>query len=38
MSVSVILGEILFAAHKVRRGLILGVPVAMVLGILWVII
>ena len=34
MSISVILGEILFAAHKARRGLILGTPAAMAVGIL----
>ena len=38
MSISVILGEILFAAHKMRRGLILGTPAAMVIGILVMII
>ena len=38
MSISVILGEILFAAHKARRGLILGTPAAMAVGILVMII
>lgn len=34
----VILGEVLFAAHKMRRGLILGTPAAMVVGMLVMII
>jgi len=34
----VFLGEVLFAAHRMRRGLILGTPAAMVVGILVMII
>ena len=34
----VILGEVLFAAHKMRRGLILGASAAVVVGMLVMIV
>ncbi|WEK56500.1 MAG: hypothetical protein P0Y52_07995 [Candidatus Brevundimonas phytovorans] len=38
MLISTILGEILFAAHKMRRGIVLGTPVAMVVAVAAMII
>lgn len=38
MSISAILGEALFVAHKLRRELILAAPVAMVVGVVTMVV